>query len=163
MVKNVLIVPEGAKGGFYIKHNPGTRAEKRANADRLYRILVRGMLDVTDNIVSGGIEYPPDVVRHDGDDPYIVVAADKGTAHLSDTANGISQGYGFWLDDAFASGGSNGYDHKKVGITARGGWMTVRRLFSEMGLDPRTETFACMGIGDLRATSSATAWSNTTR
>jgi glutamate dehydrogenase len=148
MVKNVLIVPEGAKGGFFIKQNRGTRAEKRANADRLYRILVRGMLDVTDNIVSGGIAHPPRVVRHDGDDPYIVVAADKGTAHLSDTANGISQSYGFWLDDAFASGGSNGYDHKEVGITARGGWMTVRRLFSEMGLDPRTDTFTCMGIGD---------------
>jgi glutamate dehydrogenase len=148
MVKNVLIVPEGAKGGFYIKHNTGSRAERRATADRLYRILVRGMLDVTDNIVAGGIEHPPQVVRHDGDDPYIVVAADKGTAHLSDTANGISQSYGFWLDDAFASGGSNGYDHKEVGITARGGWMTVRRLFSEMGLDPRSETFTCVGIGD---------------
>jgi len=148
MVKNVLIVPEGAKGGFYIKHNTGTRAERRATADRLYRILVRGMLDVTDNIVGGDIDHPPRVVRHDGDDPYIVVAADKGTAHLSDTANGISQSYDFWLDDAFASGGSNGYDHKKVGITARGGWMTARRLFSEMGLDPRTEEFTCVGIGD---------------
>ncbi len=148
MVKNVLIVPEGAKGGFFIKHNTDTRDERRATADRLYRILVRGLLDVTDNIVNGGIQHPPRVVRHDGDDPYIVVAADKGTAHLSDTANSISQSYGFWLDDAFASGGSNGYDHKKVGITARGGWMTVRRLFSEMGLDPRTETFTCVGIGD---------------
>ena len=148
MVKNVLIVPEGAKGGFYIRRPSRDRSQRRADADRLYKILVRGLLDVTDNIVAGDITHPPRVVRHDGDDPYIVVAADKGTAHLSDTANAISQSYGFWLDDAFASGGSNGYDHKEVGITARGGWMTVRRLFSEMGLDPRTDTFTCMGIGD---------------
>jgi glutamate dehydrogenase len=148
MVKNVLIVPEGAKGGFFIRRPSRDRSERRAEADRLYQILVRGMLDVTDNIVAGEITHPPRVVRHDGDDPYIVVAADKGTAHLSDTANGISQAYGFWLDDAFASGGSNGYDHKEVGITARGGWMTARRLFSEMGVDPHTDSFTCMGIGD---------------
>ncbi len=147
MVKNVLIVPEGSKGGFYIK-NRDANEPIRAQADRLYRILVRGMLDVTDNIRGGTIVPPPQVVRHDGDDPYIVVAADKGTAHLSDTANGISQSYNFWLDDAFASGGSNGYDHKKVGITARGGWMTARRLFSEMGINTRTDIFTAVGVGD---------------
>lgn len=148
MVKNVLIVPEGAKGGFFIKHLTGSRAEKRATADRLYKVLIRGMLDLTDNIVNGGIVHPPRVVFHDEDDPYLVVAADKGTAHLSDTANALSREYGFWLDDAFASGGSNGYDHKKVGITARGGWMTVRRLFREMGIDAETDEFTCVGIGD---------------
>ncbi len=148
MVKNVLIVPEGAKGGFFIKHLTGTRAEQRATADRLYQILIRGMLDLTDNIVDGDVVHPPRVVFHDEPDPYLVVAADKGTAHLSDTANALSRSYGFWLDDAFASGGSNGYDHKKVGITARGGWMTVRRLFSEMGIDPERDEFTCVGIGD---------------
>ncbi len=148
MVKNVLIVPEGAKGGFFIKHLTGTYAERRVTADRLYQVLIRGLLDLTDNIVDGKIVYPPRVVRLDGDDPYLVVAADKGTAHLSDTANKLSRAYGFWLDDAFASGGSNGYDHKKVGITARGGWMTVRRLFSEMGINAETDEFTCVGVGD---------------
>jgi glutamate dehydrogenase len=148
MVKNVIIVPEGAKGGFYIRHNPGDRHEQRQRADRLYQILVRGMLDVTDNYTPSGVQHPPRVVTHDGNDPYLVVAADKGTAHLSDTANGISRSYGFWLDDAFASGGSNGYDHKKVGITAKGGWMTVRRLLAETGIDAHTQTFTCVGIGD---------------
>ena len=107
---------------------------------------MHGLLDLTD--IVGDVVGPDDVVAHDGRDPYLVVAADKGTAHLSDTANGISQDYGFWLDDAFASGGSNGYDHKKVGITARGAWMTVRRHMREMGLDPQTDEFTCMGIGD---------------
>jgi glutamate dehydrogenase len=148
MVKNVIIVPEGAKGGFYIRHNPGDGREQRQRADRLYQVLVRGMLDVTDNYTPTGIARPPRVVAHDKTDPYLVVAADKGTAHLSDTANRISRGYGFWLDDAFASGGSNGYDHKKVGITARGGWMTVRRLLAEVGIDPRHQTFSCVGVGD---------------
>ena len=148
MTKNVLIVPEGAKGGFYIKHGKGTPPERRKRADELYRVFMHGLLDLTDNIVEGDVVGPDDVVAHDGRDPYLVVAADKGTAHLSDTANGISQDYGFWLDDAFASGGSNGYDHKKVGITARGAWMTVRRHMREMGLDPQTDEFTCMGIGD---------------
>jgi glutamate dehydrogenase len=147
-VKNVLIVPEGAKGGFYIKQPISDRAERRRRADELYQILIRGLLDVTDNVVDGAVVQPPGVVAHDDKDPYLVVAADKGTAHLSDTANGISRDYGFWLDDAFASGGCNGYDHKKVGITARGGWMTVRRLFRESGLEPDTDPFTVAGIGD---------------
>ena len=148
MVKNVLIVPEGAKGGFFMKHSKGDPSMRRKRADELYQIFIRGLLDVTDNIVDGKVVHPPDVVIHDDDDPYLVVAADKGTAHLSDTANGLSRAYGFWLDDAFASGGSNGYDHKKVGITARGGWMTVRRLMQEAGLDPNKDSFTCVGVGD---------------
>jgi glutamate dehydrogenase len=148
MVKNVLIVPEGAKGGFYMKQTVADPAERRRKADELYQVLIRGMLDVTDNIVDGKVVHPPDVVFHDGDDPYLVVAADKGTAHLSDTANRLSMAYGFWLDDAFASGGSNGYDHKVVGITARGGWKTTRRRFEELGIDPYTQTFTTVGIGD---------------
>ena len=149
MVKNVLIVPTGSKGGFRMKRHLSDRGERRAKADELYTFLIRGLLDVTDNIVGTEIVQPPEVVPLDGKDPYLVVAADKGTAHLSDTANGISRSYGFWLDDAFASGGSNGYDHKKVGITARGGWQCVRRHFSEMGLDPNSETFTVMGVGDM--------------
>ena len=148
MTKNVLIVPEGAKGGFYMKHSKGTPADRRRRADELYRIFMRGLLDLTDNFVDGDVVGPPRVVAHDGQDPYLVVAADKGTAHLSDTANGIAGQYGFWLDDAFASGGSNGYDHKKVGITARGGWMTVRRHMRELGIDPVEEVFTCVGVGD---------------
>ncbi len=148
MVKNVLIVPEGAKGGFFLKKSPTDRAERRARADDMYEVLIRGLLDVTDNIVDGRIVHPPRVVRHDGDDPYLVVAADKGTAHLSDRANGISRSYGFWLDDAFASGGSHGYDHKEVGITARGGWRTVARHFRELGMDPYADDFTATGVGD---------------
>jgi glutamate dehydrogenase len=149
MVKNVVIVPEGSKGGFLMKHNPPTPAARRQRADELYQIFIRGLLDVTDNIVGGSERVrPKNVVCHDEFDPYLVVAADKGTAHLSDTANAISQEYGFWLDDAFASGGSFGYDHKKVGITARGGWMTARRHFYEMGVDPWTTEFTAVGVGD---------------
>jgi glutamate dehydrogenase len=148
MVKNVLIVPVGAKGGFRMKHQIKDRAERRRRADELYQVLIRGLLDITDNIVDGKTAHPPRVVLHDGEDPYLVVAADKGTAHLSDTANRLSRAYGFWLDDAFASGGSNGYDHKEVGITARGGWVTARRHFLEMGVDPYTDAFTCVGIGD---------------
>jgi len=143
-----VIVPEGAKGGFRMKHQINDRAERRRRADELYQILIRGLLDLADNIVDGRVVHPEGVVIHDGPDPYLVVAADKGTAHLSDTANGLSAEYRFWLDDAFASGGSNGYDHKKVGITARGGWVTARRHFAEMGLDPMSEVFTCVGIGD---------------
>ncbi len=152
MVKNVVIVPEGSKGGFYIKHTITDPAEYRRKGDELYQILMRGLLDVTDNYVAAadkmGVVRPPRVVAHDPDDPYLVVAADKGTAHLSDTANRISLSYGFWLGDAFASGGSNGYDHKVVGITARGGWVLVRRHFREMGIDPDKDAFTCIGIGD---------------
>ena len=148
MVKNVLIVPEGAKGGFFMKHAKGDPKLRRQRADELYQIFIRGLLDVTDNFKDGAVVHPARVVTHDGDDPYLVVAADKGTAHLSDTANKLSRAYGFWLDDAFASGGSNGYDHKEVGITARGGWVTVRRLMQEAGLDPNEQTFTCVGVGD---------------
>ncbi|MEC8382244.1 MAG: NAD-glutamate dehydrogenase domain-containing protein, partial [Myxococcota bacterium] len=148
MVKNVLIVPEGAKGGFRLKQDIASYKERRVKADDRYKILIRGLLDVTDKTVSGNIVHPPRVVRHDEPDPYLVVAADKGTAHLSDTANGLSQAYGFWLGDAFASGGSNGYDHKKVGITARGGWVTTRRHFEELGLNPEVDEFTAVGIGD---------------
>ena len=148
MVKNVLIVPEGAKGGFRMKNQVADWAERRAKADELYKVLIRGLLDITDNQVNGEIVHPPEVIRHDAVDPYLVVAADKGTAHLSDTANGLSAEYGFWLGDAFASGGSNGYDHKAVGITARGGWTTVLRHFEEMGLDPEKEDYTTVAIGD---------------
>ena len=148
MIKNVLIVPVGAKGGFRMKHRVLDRAERRRRADELYKVLIRGLLDLTDNYVDGEVVHPARVVFHDEPDPYLVVAADKGTAHLSNTANGLSAEYGFWLDDAFASGGSNGYDHKEVGITARGGWVTARRHFYEMGLDPDKDEFTCVGIGD---------------
>jgi glutamate dehydrogenase len=148
MVKNVVIVPEGSKGGFYIKYTISDPAERRRKGDELYQFLMRGMLDITDNIVDGKVVRPPNVVAHDADDPYLVVAADKGTAHLSDTANRISLSYNFWLGDAFASGGSNGYDHKAVGITARGGWVLVKRHFRELGLDADRDLFTCVGIGD---------------
>lgn len=149
LVKNVVIVPTGSKGGFYLKHPDPDRAVLRREADHHYKTFIRGLLDLTDNTVDGKVVKPPRVVCHDGDDPYLVVAADKGTAHLSDTANGISAEYGFWLDDAFASGGSVGYDHKGVGITARGGWVLARRHFAEMGIDPYTTDFTCVGVGDM--------------
>ena len=148
MVKNVVIVPEGSKGGFYIKYTIDDPRERRRKGDELYQILIRGLLDVTDNIVAGDVVHPPRVVVHDGNDPYLVVAADKGTAHLSDTANKLSLAYGFWLGDAFASGGSNGYDHKVVGITARGAWVLVKRHFREMGMDADRDLFTCVGVGD---------------
>jgi glutamate dehydrogenase len=147
--KNVVIVPEGSKGGFHLRNPSSDRARLRQEADEHYKTFIRGLLDVTDNAVGGTPTRPPRVVCHDGPDPYLVVAADKGTAHLSDTANAISQEYGFWLGDAFASGGSNGYDHKEVGITARGGWVLVRRHFAEMGRDPYSQPFTVAGIGDL--------------
>jgi len=148
-VKNVVIVPTGSKGGFHIKQPARDRSARRAQADELYKTFIRGLLDLTDNTVDGELVHPPRVVHHDGGDPYLVVAADKGTAHLSDTANAISESYGFWLGDAFASGGSNGYDHKKVGITARGAWVLVRRHFAERGVDPYNEEFTAVGIGDM--------------
>ena len=149
MVKNAIIVPVGAKGGFVLKGQVPARPALDAYLIDRYREFVSGLLDVTDNVVDGTIVHPPEVVRHDGDDPYLVVAADKGTAHLSDTANRVSAQYGFWLGDAFASGGSVGYDHKKVGITARGAWECVRHHFRTLGLDVAREPFTVAGIGDM--------------
>ena len=151
MVKNAVIVPVGAKGGFVVKRPPaGTDREALAEeALACYRTFVCALLDLTDNISDGGVVPPPEVVRYDGDDPYLVVAADKGTATFSDVANGIAKDYGFWLGDAFASGGSTGYDHKKMGITARGGWESVKRHFRELGHDVQREDFTVIGIGDM--------------
>jgi glutamate dehydrogenase len=151
MVKNTVIVPEGSKGGFVVKCPPpaGDGEALRREAVACYRTLIRGMLDLTDNIVDGQVVAPPDVVCRDGGDPYLVVAADKGTATFSDEANRIAAEYGFWLGDAFASGGSAGYDHKKIGITARGAWESVRQHFLEMGRDVRREEFSVIGIGDM--------------
>ncbi|HET7757551.1 MAG TPA: NAD-glutamate dehydrogenase [Steroidobacteraceae bacterium] len=149
-VKNTLIVPVGAKGGFVPKRLPsGTREEIQAEVVACYRTFICGLLDLTDNIVAGRIAPPAQVVRRDGDDPYLVVAADKGTATFSDIANAIAAEYGFWLADAFASGGSAGYDHKKMGITARGGWECVKRHFRELGLDIQRTGFTVAGIGDM--------------
>ncbi len=150
-VKNTVIVPVGAKGGFVCKKPPteGGRAAFFEEGKACYRIFIRSLLDITDNIVNGEIVPPKDVVRLDEDDPYLVVAADKGTATFSDIANGISEEYGFWMGDAFASGGSVGYDHKGMGITARGGWESVKRHFREMGVDCQTTDFTCVGVGDM--------------
>ncbi|HEX4648304.1 MAG TPA: NAD-glutamate dehydrogenase, partial [Steroidobacteraceae bacterium] len=150
-VKNTLIVPVGAKGGFVVKRPPpaGSREEVQAEVVACYQTFIRGLLDLTDNIVGARIVPPPHLVRCDGDDPYLVVAADKGTATFSDIANGISAEYGFWLADAFASGGSAGYDHKKMGITARGGWECVKRHFRELGIDTQKKDFTVTGIGDM--------------
>ncbi|GGL28566.1 NAD-glutamate dehydrogenase [Phycicoccus endophyticus] len=152
MVKNAVIVPTGSKGGFYAKALPDPALEREAwlaEGQEAYRTFIRGLLDVTDNRVSGEVVAPERVVRHDGDDPYLVVAADKGTATFSDLANGVAQSYGFWLDDAFASGGSAGYDHKAMGITARGAWESVKRHFREMGRDTQTEDLTVVGVGDM--------------
>ncbi|MBT5263226.1 MAG: NAD-glutamate dehydrogenase [Rhodospirillaceae bacterium] len=149
-VKNAVIVPVGSKGGFVVKQPPsGGRDEFLAEGIECYKLLMRGMLDITDNIDRGVVIPPTDVIRHDDDDPYLVVAADKGTATFSDIANGVSQDYGFWLDDAFASGGSAGYDHKKMGITARGGWESVKRHFRELGTNIQTTDFTVVGVGDM--------------
>jgi len=150
-VKNTVIVPVGAKGGFVCKQLPteGGREAFFTEGQECYRIFIRALLDITDNILNGEIVHPVDVVRHDEDDPYLVVAADKGTATFSDIANSISLEYHFWLGDAFASGGSNGYDHKKMGITAKGGWESVKRHFREVGIDCQTTDFTCLGIGDM--------------
>ena len=149
MVKNAVIVPAGAKGGFVVRNPPADWAALRAEAQDCYRIFVRGLLDLTDNYRGGAVLVPPQVVRHDDDDPYLVVAADKGTATFSDLANEVAAEYGFWLSDAFASGGSHGYDHKRMGITARGAWVAVKRHFREMDRDPDREPFTAVGIGDL--------------
>ncbi|HET6699531.1 MAG TPA: NAD-glutamate dehydrogenase domain-containing protein, partial [Nocardioidaceae bacterium] len=151
MVKNAVIVPVGAKGGFFCKQlpDPSDREAWMAEGIACYKTFISGLLDVTDNLVEGETVPPARVVRHDGDDSYLVVAADKGTASFSDIANGVSRDYGFWLGDAFASGGSAGYDHKAMGITARGAWVSVRRHFREMGIDCQTQDFTCVGIGDM--------------
>ena len=152
MVKNTVIVPVGAKGGFFAKRLPDPAADREAwlaEGVACYRLFISSLLDVTDNIVNGRVVPPDDVLRYDGDDPYLVVAADKGTATFSDIANEISVGAGFWLGDAFASGGSAGYDHKAMGITARGAWQSVIRHFREMGIDPQSTDFTCVGIGDM--------------
>jgi glutamate dehydrogenase len=149
-VKNAVIVPVGAKGGFVPKLLPvGPRDAVQAEGTAAYTLFVASLLDITDNLGPDGVIPPPNVIRHDGDDPYLVVAADKGTATFSDTANGISAEYHFWLGDAFASGGSAGYDHKKMGITARGAWEAVRRHFREMDVDIQSKEFTVAGVGDM--------------
>lgn len=149
MVKNALIVPVGAKGGFVCKRLPRDRPGQQAEVLACYRLFIRGLLDVTDNIVDDAIQPPHRVVRHDDDDPYLVVAADKGTASFSDDANAIAEEYGFWLHDGFASGGSTGYDHKAMGITARGAWVAVQRHFRERGRDIQRQPFTVVGVGDM--------------
>ncbi|HLM08336.1 MAG TPA: NAD-glutamate dehydrogenase [Thermoleophilaceae bacterium] len=149
MVKNAVIVPVGAKGGFVLKRPPADRADLPDDVKACYRTFIRGLLDVTDDIEGGEVVPPRDVVRYDGDDPYLVVAADKGTATFSDIANGIAEETGFWLGDAFASGGSTGYDHKKMGITARGAWESVKRHFRELGRDVQSQDLSVIGIGDM--------------
>lgn len=151
MVKNAVIVPLGSKGGFVCKRLPAVTEREAFQAEGVacYKTFIRGLLDLTDNLVDGQIVPPPGVRRRDDDDAYLVVAADKGTATFSDIANGIAIDYGFWLGDAFASGGSVGYDHKKMGITARGAWEAVKRHFRELGLDIQTQPFSVVGIGDM--------------
>lgn len=151
MVKNSVIVPVGSKGGFVVKQPPlgGTRDELMAEVISCYQNFLRGLLDITDNFIKGKVVSPKDVVQHDEQDPYLVVAADKGTATFSDIANSISEEYGFWLGDAFASGGSVGYDHKGMGITAKGAWESVKRHFREMEHDTQQREFTVVGIGDM--------------
>jgi glutamate dehydrogenase len=149
LVKNAVIVPTGAKGGFYPKQLPATRDGWLEEGTETYRIFIRSLLSVTDNLVNDKIVHPEKVVIHDGDDPYFVVAADKGTATFSDIANEIALSRNFWLGDAFASGGSNGYDHKAMGITARGAWISVQRHFLEMGIDVQTDEVTVAGCGDM--------------
>ncbi|MEM9055310.1 MAG: NAD-glutamate dehydrogenase domain-containing protein, partial [Pseudomonadota bacterium] len=150
-VKNAVIVPVGSKGGFFPKQLPlgGTREQVRDAGIAAYKTFITSLLDLTDNLIDGAVQPPERTVIHDGDDPYLVVAADKGTATFSDIANEISMAHGFWLGDAFASGGSAGYDHKKMGITARGGWEAVKRHFREIGKDIQTEPFTVIGCGDM--------------
>ena len=157
-VKNAVIVPVGAKGGFVVKNPPAPTGDPAVDRDATreegvacYRLFIAGLLDITDNVdkVTGEVVTPADVVRRDGDDAYLVVAADKGTATFSDIANDVAKSYGFWLGDAFASGGSVGYDHKAMGITAKGAWESVKRHFREMGVDTQTEDFTVVGVGDM--------------
>lgn len=151
MTKNAVIVPVGSKGGFVVKKDQTglNRDQILQNGVECYQIFLRGLLDLTDNVIDGKIVHPQNVIRYDDSDPYLVVAADKGTATFSDIANSISADYNFWLADAFASGGSVGYDHKKMGITAKGAWISVVRHFSEMNIDIQNQDFTCVGIGDL--------------
>ncbi len=152
MVKNAVIVPVGSKGGFYCKTLPDPAVDREAwlaEGIACYKTFISGLLDITDNLVGGETVPPGQVVRHDPDDTYLVVAADKGTATFSDIANGVAKDYGYWLGDAFASGGSVGYDHKVMGITARGAWESVRRHFRERGIDSQAQDFTCVGIGDM--------------
>jgi glutamate dehydrogenase len=150
-VKNSVIVPSGAKGGFVCKQlpDPSDREAYQAEVLACYKTFIVAMLDITDNLHGGKVVPPPGVARHDGDDPYLVVAADKGTATFSDTANEIAKAYGYWLGDAFASGGSEGYDHKGMGITARGAWESVKFHFATLGVDVQTTEFTVAGIGDM--------------
>jgi glutamate dehydrogenase len=157
-VKNAVIVPVGAKGGFVVKAPPATTGDAAADRDAqrnegvaCYKLFIAGLLDLTDNVdkATGNVVTPPDVIRRDGDDAYLVVAADKGTATFSDIANAVAASYGFWLGDAFASGGSVGYDHKAMGITAKGAWEAVKRHFREMGVNTQTEDFTVVGVGDM--------------
>ncbi|MBI4357025.1 MAG: NAD-glutamate dehydrogenase [Gammaproteobacteria bacterium] len=150
-VKNAVIVPVGAKGGFFPKCLPasGARDEVMKEVVVCYSTFIRGLLDITDNLKAGQVVAPEDVVHDDGEDPYLVVAADKGTASFSDIANGIAAEYGFWLGDAFASGGGQGYDHKKIGITAKGAWESVKRYFRDLGIDVQKQAFTVIGIGDM--------------
>jgi len=149
MVKNTVIVPVGSKGGFVLKKAPAGREKLQEEGIECYKTMMRGLLDLTDNLKGEEVVPPPDVVRYDDNDPYLVVAADKGTATFSDIANGISIDYGFWLDDAFASGGSVGYDHKEMAITSRGVWESVKRHFRELGKDTQTTDFTVAGVGDM--------------
>ncbi|MFJ8786487.1 NAD-glutamate dehydrogenase [Streptomyces sp. NPDC102476] len=152
MVKNTVIVPVGAKGGFVAKQLPDPAVDRDAwlaEGIASYKMFISALLDITDNMVAGEVVPPADVVRHDEDDTYLVVAADKGTATFSDIANGVAESYNFWLGDAFASGGSAGYDHKGMGITARGAWESVKRHFRELDLDTQSEDFTVVGIGDM--------------
>jgi glutamate dehydrogenase len=148
-VKNAVIVPDGSKGGFILRRSVPAGADVRSEVAEHYVTFMRGLLDITDNRVGDAIVTPPHVRAHDEPDPYLVVAADKGTATFSDIANDVSQSYGFWLGDAFASGGSQGYDHKELGITARGAWESVKRHFRELGIDVMTTPFTVVGIGDM--------------
>ncbi len=149
MVKNSVIVPVGSKGGFVLKQAPAAREKLQEEGIACYKLYLSGLLDITDNIIAGKIVAPAQTMRHDGDDPYLVVAADKGTASFSDIANSVSAAYGFWLGDAFASGGSVGYDHKKMAITAKGAFISVHRHFAEMGIDIDKIPFTAVGIGDM--------------
>lgn len=148
-VKNSVIVPVGAKGGFVLKEEANGREEFMTKGVAAYKTFISGLLDITDNLRDGKLVPPEQVVRRDSDDPYLVVAADKGTATFSDIANGIANDYGFWLGDGFASGGSNGYDHKAMGITAKGAWVSVQRHFRELGTDVQKQDFTVVGIGDM--------------
>ncbi|MGH2590785.1 MAG: NAD-glutamate dehydrogenase domain-containing protein, partial [Actinomycetota bacterium] len=149
MVKNAVIVPTGSKGGFVLKRQIAEPVALQDEVTRQYVRFMHGLLDLTDNLVDGRTVHPEHVVVHDEDDPYLVVAADKGTARFSDTANAVAADYGFWLGDAFASGGSAGYDHKALAITARGAWESVKRHFREIGADVMNEPFTVVGIGDM--------------